>query len=214
MQTKLVAVITKLHYRIFLACCIAVIFFACKNSNKPLEKDVVKAPDQLEVRTTENLKELLSYALDKKGSLNDSVKLSSLKMIESIYQHNNYKVIWSHKDQWKPIADSLFQVVEHAKEYGLFPADYNYSSIASIKNIIQHDSVSRRDAAIWSRADILYTEAYLTIAKHLKLGRLQRDSITVRKDSVFNDDYLFSNLIRLLPITISFHLCITWSHLL
>lgn len=189
MQTKLIALITKLLYRIFLVSCIAIIFFACKNSNKPPEKDVVKAPDQLEVRTTENLKKLLSYVLDEKGSLNDSVKLLSLKMVESVYQHNNYKVIWSHKDQWKPIADSLFQVVEHAKEYGLFPADYNYSSISSIKNIIQHDSVSRRDAAIWSRADILYTEAYLTIAKHLKLGRLQKDSITVRKDSIFNDDY-------------------------
>ncbi len=175
--------------RVLLIAGAAVIFFACKHSNKPPEKDVVKVPDQLEVRTTENLKKLVSYALEKKGGLNDSVRLSSLKLIESIYKNNDYKVIWSHLDQWKPMADSLFYVVQHAKEYGLFPADYNYSSIASVKNIIQSDSVSRRDAAIWARADILYTEAFLDIARHLKLGRLQRDSVTVRKDSLLNDDY-------------------------
>jgi murein L,D-transpeptidase YcbB/YkuD len=157
---------------------------------------MVSKPDQLEVRTTENLKKLLSYADEKKGSLNDSVKLLSLKMINNVYQQNNYKVIWSHEDQWKPLADSLFQVVQHAKEYGLYPADYNYSSIASIKSILQKDSISRRDAALWSRADILFTEAYLDIARHLKLGRLQRDSISLRKDSLYNDQFFTNQLIQ------------------
>lgn len=189
MQTNLSSLQIKLILRILLAAFITSFFFACKSKNKPPEKDVVKAPDQLEVRTAENLKILISYALEKKGGLNDSVTLSSLKMIESIYQHNNYKVIWSHEDKWNSIADSLFQTIQHVKEYGLFPADYHYSSINSIKNILQQDSVSRRDAALWSRADILCTEAYLNIARHLKLGRLQRDSITVRKDSLLNDDY-------------------------
>lgn len=165
------------------------IFFACKDNRKPPEKDLVKEPDQLEVRTTENLKKLITYVGETRGRLNDSVKLSATPMIATIYKQNNYKVIWSHEDQWKSIADSLFFMVQKAKDYGLFPADYNYSSIVTIQNTLQRDSVSRRDAALWSRADILFTEAYLNIARDLKLGRLHRDSITARKDSLFNDNY-------------------------
>lgn len=185
----------KLSSRVCL-CVLFTLFFACKNSKKPPEKDVVKEPEQLQVRTSENLKKLLTYAGENKSKLNDSVRLTELKMVEAIYKDNDFKVIWSHENDWKSIADSLFLVLQHSREYGLFPSDYNYTSITLIRKVFQGDSVSRRDAALLARADILFTEAYLNIAKHLKLGRLQRDSITMRKDSLYTDAYflrLFAN---------------------
>lgn len=188
-KTSLYFGMLKIIKRLFLLVSIVFLFFACRNSNKPREKDVVKEPEQLEARTSENLHKLLDFAYDNKAHLNDSVTLTSLGTIAAIYKRNNFKVVWSHGDQWKSIADSLFQMIQHAKEYGLFPADYNYSSIVSIRKTFEQDSVSRRDAALLSRADILFTEAYLNMAKHLKLGRLQKDSVTIRKDSVFNDNY-------------------------
>lgn len=168
---------------------IALFFFACKNSNKPPEKDLVKTPQQLVERTAENLKKLLDYAEKNKASVNDSVKLKALSLVRTAYENNHYKTIWSYEDNWVPLADSIYKLVGHAKEYGLFPSDYNYTSLTTIRNSIENDSISRRDAVLWTRADILFTEAYFILAKHLKLGRLPKDSVTLRKDSLFSDSY-------------------------
>jgi murein L,D-transpeptidase YcbB/YkuD len=47
----------------------------------------------------------------------------------------------------------------------------------------------RRDAALWSKADLMITDAFFRIIKDVELGRLPKDSITLRKDSVLGDDF-------------------------
>ena len=42
------------------------------------------------------------------------------------------------------------------------------------------------NASLWSRAEILSTDAFILLARHLKLGRLGRDSITLRTDTIFD----------------------------
>ena len=151
---------------------ICVLFlFACRNSKKPPEKDVVTTPRQLEEHTTNNLKKMLTYAAENKGKINDSLMLSSLSLVNAVYGTNNYLTIWSKEDKWQSMADSLYQFIDHAKEYGLFPDDYHYKSLEGIRAKLEADSVSRRDAALWTRADLILTDAYLNIARHLKLGK-------------------------------------------
>ncbi|MEJ7766498.1 MAG: L,D-transpeptidase family protein [Chitinophagaceae bacterium] len=180
-------------YRQLLYILFLIFVFACKNSNKPREKDIVETTQQLEERTAENLKKLLDYAAQNKDKINDSVKLTSLSLLQAAYSNNNFKTIWSHEDTWQPLADSLYEMISRAKEYGLFPSDYHFSSLTSIRSRLEVDSLARRDAALWTRGDVLFTEAYFAIARHLKLGRLPKDSITLRKDSLFNDNYFIEN---------------------
>jgi murein L,D-transpeptidase YcbB/YkuD len=47
--------------------------------------------------------------------------------------------------------------------------------------------MARKNAAIWTRADLLLTDAFFTLVKDLKQGRLDYDSVTLRKDSVLPD---------------------------
>ena len=63
-------------------------------------------------------------------------------------------------------------------------------------NLLKKDSASQKDAALWTKADVLLTEAYFTIAKHLKLGRLNSDSVTLKKDSIYNDAFFCKKFYR------------------
>jgi L,D-transpeptidase YcbB len=176
------------------------VFLACNDVKKPPEKDIVKQPEQLQEHNRQNIQTLLAYAGENNARINDSITLHSLSLLHAVYDKNNFETVWSREDHWQPLADSLFDFVEHAKEYGLFPADYYYYSLTDIRNAIAQDTLSRKDAALWTRADVMLTDAYFKLAKHLKLGRLERDSATLRADSLFNDQYFLGFFTRTLTI--------------
>src|SRR6185312_13656105 len=50
------------------------------------------------------------------------------------------------------------------------------------------------NAAIWTRADLLLTDAFFRLVKDIKQGRLAYDSITLRKDSVLPDSLFTASL--------------------
>jgi murein L,D-transpeptidase YcbB/YkuD len=166
---------------------------ACGDGNKPPENDVVRKAEQLDERSSENITMLLSYAAENNDKINDSIQLFQHALVNTVYKNNNYNTVWSRKDAWEPMADSLYRMISHSAEYGLFPQDYHASTLSGIRDKINSDSVSRKNAALWARADILMTEAYFNMAKHLKLGRLKRDSITVSSDSLLNDSYFLDH---------------------
>ena len=171
--------------------CVFILFCvcSCKHAGKPPEKDVVSTEEQLEERVSKDLKKTLTYAGNNQSKINDSTVLVSFKLVNTVYNQREYQAIWSNKDEFKAIADSLYGVVAHAKEWGLFPEDYHYSSLRAVWNLLKRDSASQKDAALWTKADVLLTEAYFTIAKHLKLGRLNADSVTIKKDSIYSDAF-------------------------
>lgn len=166
---------------------------ACKNSGKPPEKDMVSSEEQLEDQVAKDLRKTLDYAEKNSAQINDSTTLTSFRLVHAVYDQCKYQAIWSRKDEFESMADSLYGVVEHAKEWGLFPEDYHYSSLQGVWNKLKKDSASQKDAALWTKADVLLTEAYFTIARHLKLGRLSPDSITLKKDSLYNDAFFIKN---------------------
>jgi len=164
---------------------------ACNNSNRPPEKDIVTSPEQLVKKAKANIKDLLDYAEDNKGDIGDSLFLFNDSLVRNTYEKNYYAVFWSDKEQWKPYGDSLVGFIENAKRYGLFPEDYHLASINTIRKRFVDDSLGktdRLDAALWSRVDLLLTDAFISMAKDIKLGRLPKDSITLRKDSVLTSD--------------------------
>jgi murein L,D-transpeptidase YcbB/YkuD len=184
----------------FLYLCILpgiVFFLACNDSKKPPARDIVSSPEEINKKTEDNIRQLLDYSKENKGDIGDSVFLQNDSLVRVLYEKNYFPVFWSNKEQWKPYGDSLLLLVENAKLYGLFPEDYHLMQLNSVQKRFDDDSLGnsdRRDAALWSRADLLLTDAFIQLVKDIKLGRLPKDSITMRTDSVLNSDFYFKQL--------------------
>lgn len=179
--------------RIGLLCCLllAVVINSCdqKPPKPKAEKNViVTEPQQLEPSVVEQIGILVGNAVDNKGQVDDSIRIHHTEQVASFYSGNGNERIWSKDKRWLPVADSMMQLINAAEYYGLFPADYHQ---AYLNNVLRGmtDSVRQADAALWARGDILLSDALVSLTRHLKWGRLGRDSITMRKDSVISLEY-------------------------
>ena len=176
-------------FSILLLCSIFFLFSCREEKKKPKEKDIVKEPEKLGVRISKNLQSVINFALQNNGRVNDTSSLYERNALNKIYRNNKYAAIWSADGRWAPLSDSVFHFISKTKLYGLFPSDYHEAELKGIRNQVEKDSISRKDAALWSRADVFLTDALLKISRHLKQGRLPYDSLTMRKDTVIPDDF-------------------------
>ncbi|WP_127133154.1 L,D-transpeptidase family protein [Pseudoflavitalea rhizosphaerae] len=162
---------------------------ACGGGEKPKDKDIVEQPEKFEVRVSDNIKSALSYMLDNKGRLNDTVVLADDKLVNEAYIRSNHQPIWCTQEQWNAIGENFFHFIANSKEYGLFPSDYHYRALNSMRDQIVHDSSARKNAALWSRAELMMTDAFLLVARHLKQGHFYDDSLYIRTDSILGPGY-------------------------
>jgi len=164
---------------------------SCNNIEpaKPPEVAVVKIPEKIDGKVAELLQITNKYVTENKGKLNDSVFLLHADLLNKIYEEGDFHPIWSSDEKWNSTADSMYSLVHDAKLYGLFPSDYNFPSLANIFSGMASDSLHKKNAALWARADIMLTDAYLGMAHDLKLGRLVKDSVTLRVDSLVTDSF-------------------------
>ena len=169
---------------------------ACHEQTRKDDKDEVKTPTQMDSHVGSDLKSVLNYVADNKDKLNDSVSLVYRRLADSVYENNSYTPLWSDKEQWLPLADSLLRFIDSSKYYGLFPSDYHYNALAFIRRIIGEDTMARKNAAIWTRADLMLTDAFFSLVKDLRQGRFGFDSVTLRKDSVLADSLFLQSLAK------------------
>ncbi|HXD76452.1 MAG TPA: L,D-transpeptidase family protein [Puia sp.] len=167
---------------------------ACHEGKGREEKDVVKTPAQMDRHVGQDLKSVLQSVAENHDKLNDSTVLLYRPLADSVYNKNGYVPIWSDKEHWRRQADSLIAFIANSKEYGLFPADYHFYALEFYQRIVQEDTMARKNAAIWTRADLLLTDAFFRLVKDIKQGRLAYDSITLRKDSVLPDSLFTASL--------------------
>jgi murein L,D-transpeptidase YcbB/YkuD len=161
-------------------------FYSCQETPPPKPKEIVKEPELLNPRTSEIIESALAYASENKGKVDDTIRLHETDLIKTVYSGSPVNRIWSNEKSWLPLGDSMFDFISTAQVYGLFPEDYHYRALRSIRNKL-NDSVGQIDAALWARGELMLADAFIHIARHIKLGRLQRDSVTLRTDSVFDE---------------------------
>lgn len=168
------------------------VVFSCKEAEKPPEVDIVSSPEKLDESASDNIRRSLKFALANKGDIGDSTMLFATGVLDIVYEKNEYNPIWSTTELWKPLADSLYHFIEHSKTYGLYPSDYHFPELKFIRERFYTDSLARsdrHDAALWARADIMLTDAFMRIVRDLRIGRLPVDSTSLKKDSVLADDF-------------------------
>lgn len=182
---------------VFLVLLLLTAAYSCGDHSAGDKQDIVVEPAKMNDRVADNMQEFLGYSVSEKGKLNDSITLSLVNEVNEYYKENKYKRIWSNDENWLPVADSLMHFIANSKEYGLFPGDYHYRQLQVISNKFSADTLSsgdRRDAALWTKAELMLTDAFFRISSHLFAGRLKSDSIYKKPDSLLTDSFYFSNL--------------------
>lgn len=170
-------------------------FVSCKEKTKPTEKVMVQAPEQMDAKVEELIMNFLDYSDSKNGRLDDSTVLYQLPLLINLYKQKSFVPQWSSSQKWLKQGDSLLLFIENAKYYGLFPSDYHSHQLLALKNKFSADAFKEsdsKDAASWARADLMLSDALISIIHHIKLGRLPNDSITLRKDSVLTEEFISS----------------------
>ena len=166
-----------------------IIFTACNDAPPPPKTDIAKTPEELEQKTPDIIQSALKFAERNNRRLDDSLLLAFTPQMLLLYEKTNFATAWSQKEQWKPLADSLLDFIADAKLYGLFPEDYHYLWLDTLAKKLILDTLAKKDAVLWAKADLALSDAFLRLVKDLKLGRLPQDSLTQRKDSVLSDSF-------------------------
>jgi murein L,D-transpeptidase YcbB/YkuD len=105
--------------------------------------------------------------------------------------------LWSIKQNWLRVGDSLNSFIHRAKEWGLFPENYHVKEIDTIHKLFLADTTMKGvklDANLWAKADILLTDAAVQIIHDIQLGRLQNDSVMRRTDSTLMKEFVLQKL--------------------
>ncbi len=148
----------------------------------------------MDKKASEQIRQSLVAALQNSGKIDDSTQLQFPAIVQAFYNGNDFGMLWSHKEKWEPLADSLYQFIEHAELEGLFPKDYHFANLKSVKRQLDSDSITRTNAIPWSRAELMFTDGLIHIIKDLKHGRLQPDSVNLKADSNITQNFYLATL--------------------
>ena len=149
---------------------------SCKR--KPSRAEVKNVPaKEMNAYVQEVIESMLDDSDEKTGKADDSTNFYALPVLNFYYASNKYKPVWSNSEKWKGYADSLLAYLQQCENDGLFKEDYQFSTLYSLHQILIKDSVKRKDAWMWARADVLMTDAFMHMIQDLKHGRIQADSL-------------------------------------
>ena len=88
------------------------------------------------------------------------------KALFAFYDNRNFKPLWLENNKPTEKAKSMLDVINSARRYGLLPQDYH------ARELMQN--VDLGDVKSMLRMELLLTDAFLSMAKDLKNGRLTR----------------------------------------
>ena len=168
--------------------------FSCRQKHSVEEPQIVNIPARMNDMVSDNIKAVIGFANDNNGRISDTLNIYCLKAISDFYSGDNYKAIWSNSEKWLPHADSLYNFLRDATWYGLYPADYHFSEINKIRNSLLSDSLSMKNATMWTKADLLLSDAYFHVLKDMYEGRLVDDSLSAIQKKSFVDSFFIKSI--------------------
>lgn len=182
-----------LNFQVVFLVTFIIVFGSCGNKNEH-EKNI--PPAEMDDHVKVKIESLLNIAPGKE-KIDDSTLLSFAPVVNYYYSHSNFKPVWSSKEKWQPFADSLVQYIATAERDGLFPESYHYSTLQSIRQSLQADSLKRKEVNIWARADLLLSDAFFHVLQDLKQGRLIPDSVSYKNKVQQQEKFFAASLNRI-----------------
>jgi L,D-transpeptidase YcbB len=164
------------------------LFLSCNStSNVAPHQEIVTTPEQMNEKVPDIIENIADHITENGGKI-DSIAILQPGVLRYVYE-KSHEAKWSKEEKLLPIADSVMTFIQNSMLYGLFPEDYHFKNISSLKERMLRDTLARKDAVLWAKADVLLTDALIGIMKDVKLGRLQKDSLTLRTDSVLSNEF-------------------------
>jgi len=183
---------------IFLLLLWSVIIYSCNDSAKPAQSKIVADPAKMDQETGESIQEALEFALQHNGLIDDSIRLKLASVVNDFYDNNEYKNVWSQKERWSPLIDTILNFIKQGELYGLFPKDYHFKNLQLLKASLDGDSINRMNATLWAKADMLLTDAFMHLIRDLKIGRLNADSILFNKRDTGTTKDFYTDALKIL----------------
>ncbi len=169
--------------------------FACGHKKSaPKQKVIVENIRDLDEVVKENIGERLSFIADNGGLMEDSVPVLRLSALQYFYQQGGQMDRWSAKGVPAEGVNAMLTEIREAIRVGLLPDKYHAKMLTEALQQVQSDPGAQKDAALWARVDVMMTDAFMKMATHLHYGIAARDSITLRKDSLYSDTVLVTML--------------------
>lgn len=169
--------------------------WSCKDKTPDItEKKIVKQPEDINASAEDVIRSTLKEILRKDEDLPDSFHVKNALVLQHLYDENSYEPIWSSKGSFNRDGDSLYALIGHLLSYGLFPNDYYFSKLGTLKIQLADTSKEKKlDASLWAYSDLLLSSAFVQIIKDLRVGRLVPDSI-VEKDTTLTPAFFAEQL--------------------
>jgi murein L,D-transpeptidase YcbB/YkuD len=178
---------------IFASLFICILIVSCRHRKNV--NHIVSNPEKMDETVEDDIQDALEFAMDNNGMTEDSLKLPYINPVNSFYTNNKFECVWSHKEKWDPLADSMYRFIQNAALYGLYRNDYHYKELTTLRDTLIKNSSTKKDAVLWTNADLLLTDAFMHITKDLKLGRIPVDSVFAKSaDSVITDSFYAASL--------------------
>jgi murein L,D-transpeptidase YcbB/YkuD len=173
-----------------------IIFSSCNNARKDVsDKEIVETPEDINAKAEDVIRGTLKEILQNDKELPDSFKVKNAIILQQVYDQNSFRPLWSSNGKFVNGTDSLMAFIGHSKEYGLFPEDYYFTRLTSLKAQLNDTSREKKlDASSWAYSDLMLTSAFVQTIKDLKAGRLLPDSV-IEKDSMLTMEF-FEEQIR------------------
>lgn len=182
---------------------VSLVLFSCNDRGPQAKKVreepfVYHKPDRLEDDIRDNIEELVDLMGEESET---KLPFRNPDVLLSIYAQNQFHRIWARDSSWYERADSFYTLIQQAEHYGLFPEEYHYNRLRMLSDSLKRDG-NRKHAGWWSMADLLMSDAFISFAHDLHLGRIPRDSMTLNPDSTATVDFyfdLFAQVVDSLP---------------
>ena len=179
---------------LFSTCC----FSACKPATEKLAPSIiVEDPASINLVVAGEIQRALLLAIDQQGMISDSLQIDCAELLEETYYRNDYLPFWSDTGLFRPVINQLIGYLDTVSYDGLFQNDYHYNDIKYITRLLKTDSLKKADAALWTKADLMLTDAFMRIALHLKKGRISPDSSSWLTDSTKYSSFFIPQFNRL-----------------
>ena len=106
---------------------------SCNRTSKRNKSKIISNPEKIDQQTSNNIKETLEYALQNQGKIDDTISLKLSEIVNRFYISTDFDNVWSKKEKWQPIADSVLNFIQNASLSGLYPNEYHFQDLKSLK---------------------------------------------------------------------------------
>jgi murein L,D-transpeptidase YcbB/YkuD len=136
---------------------------SCSGKSRELTEEEVEISEELRSRF-ENT-DVLVYHGD---------TLLASKEVLNYYKQSNFEPIWIGKKHLTDKGKSMFEMIENAKDFGLFPEMYHYSMVKQMKDTSLLD------------AEMMLTNAFFLMTTHVDVGCVDQETYQFvwKKDSL------------------------------